>query len=614
MAIAEARIIDPFALLDSGGTIALGADAGGTERIERTLTGLWSRAMHGESDCQSVYRLSLSNLMVLGQAGDEPALDAMASSIASQHPSRVLLALADPGARELTATLSASCRKNPTGSGVICWEKITLRFPPDEEERLGSALRALMIGRIATIVVFALPTDRHRALLRRIRRWADLLVTQSDELGAVPDLLFWDSNGNRKARCHWLDRRWESTNDVRTGWAARLREPDAASLLEQADSIVCAGPDATTIRLLLGWIHTRMSWNVISSPDSGVVRIRRHDGSRCRLRFEIADTFSLTLSATDSPPLVIDATDTGPTAVGAWDDPVWVDRMLGAIHEDAPAEVFLTAAGAAYRLSEAAAGHLRLPRLTVSPDSDALAARAAARFAELAEEAVAAHGVFRVALAGGRTPEAMYRELAQPEYRARIPWDKIDWFWGDERWVPHHHSDSNYLMARQALLDHVPVDQSRVHSIPTDRNSPAEAAEDYELVIRQLWGERVWHTPAFDLILLGIGEDGHTASWFLGLELDSSDYRFAWGGYVPAIDANRVTLTPRLINGARHVLLLAEGSRKAGIVAQTLYPNWEHRHPAARIEPREGYLEWYLDRDAAAGVDERDFAGGRWTR
>lgn len=592
--------------LEANEVLTLGQTPSDAERVERILAGLWSESMGGQAGERSAFRLTLANLIVIGHAKDEHALDALVSTLAGRHPSRVLLALADPAAADLTATVSASCRRNPSGDGVVCWEKITLRFPDGDEERLASAMRALQVGRIATIVVFALPMGAHRMLLRRIRRWADLLVTHCAGLDAVPDLLFWDREGNQRARCHWLERIWEDTAEVRRGWARELQRADNSEWLNRSESIICRGPDPIGCRLILGWVVTRMNWTIVAGSQLGRVRVRRADGSKVYLGHEEAEAYSLTLSQATGGTRTF-ASDESRRSQHAWDDPAFVERVLSAIHDDEQAGIFLTAAGAAYRLTDAAQGRPRLPDLTIARSPKELAHRAAARFVELAAEAVRDRGVFRVALAGGRTPEEMYRQLALPVNRGKVAWERIDWFWGDERWVPHNHSDSNHLMAREALLNHVPAVPERIHPIPTGLRNPTEAAEEYELTIRHLWGERIWQTPAFDLILLGLGEDGHTASWFPELEIDSSDYRFVWGGYVPSVDAIRVTLTPRIINGARHLLFLAEGVRKADIVARTLYPRWDHRHPAARVEPRDGCIEWFLDEHAAGGVDLGDF-------
>jgi 6-phosphogluconolactonase len=269
--------------------------------------------------------------------------------------------------------------------------------------------------------------------------------------------------------------------------------------------------------------------------------------------------------------------------------------------------VFFSAAKAASQIERIQSGKQERPRLTVARDAAELADRAAARFVELADSAIRDQGRFLVALAGGSTPETLYRRLATSPYKETVEWEKIEWFWGDERWVSHDDPQSNCGMARRALLDHLPVSPQRIHPIPTHLASATEAAEEYESTIRNVAGGAGGGTPVLDLVLLGIGTDGHTASWFPDVPLDVSVQSLAWGGYVPAVEAPRVTITPRVIGAARCALFLASGSAKADIVARTLYPPWQGRHPAARVALSDGDIEWFVDSEAAEGIRLSDF-------
>ena len=296
-----------------------------------------------------------------------------------------------------------------------------------------------------------------------------------------------------------------------------------------------------------------------------------------------------------------------PVWVYSWDDPRWAGIVIQAMHSTRPDQVFLSAVDAATQIERIQTGHWKPAMLRVANDRTELADAAASRFAQLAAEAISDRGSFLVALAGGSTPEALYRRLAQSPYAENIDWDKIEWFWGDERWVPHDSPASNYGMARRAFLDQLLIPPERVHPIPTLHDSPTEAAEEYETTVRETFRTSSGEIPAFDLILLGIGADGHTASWFPGTPLDASVPGLVWGGYIPAAGAPRITLTPRVLSGARRVLFLVSGHAKAEIVARTLYPPWEGRHPAACVELLKGNVEWYLDHDAAERITLSDF-------
>src|SRR6267378_6756056 len=200
-----------------------------------------------------------------------------------------------------------------------------------------------------------------------------------------------------------------------------------------------------------------------------------------------------------------------------------------------------------------------IPRV-VLPTVQALAEDAAQRFARAASDAVQSHGEFVVALSGGATPRRLYERLAAPPYLSSVPWSLVLVFWSDERCVPPDHAASNYRMAREALLDHVPIPPEHVHRIRGE-DDPVVAAKAYERTLRTvLRGARI------DLVLLGLGDDGHTASLFPGA-VDVPDGE-AWvvARYHVAASQWRVTLTPVLINAAAEILFLVAGEGKAAIV------------------------------------------------
>lgn len=229
-------------------------------------------------------------------------------------------------------------------------------------------------------------------------------------------------------------------------------------------------------------------------------------------------------------------------------------------------------------------------------------ARAAAeRFTELAAEAVAAGGSFSVALAGGSTPRRVYELLAGDECRGRVEWDKAHVFFGDERCVPSDHADSNYRMANEALLSRVPLPAENVHRME-GRGDAAANASLYEDELRGHFGGEAW--PRFDLVMLGMGEDGHTASLFPGTT--ALEEREAWvvANWVEKFDTWRVTLSAPAVNAARHVLFLVTGAGKAERLREVMSGGRDPgRLPSQLIRPKDGTLEWYLDRAAAAGLN-----------
>jgi 6-phosphogluconolactonase len=230
--------------------------------------------------------------------------------------------------------------------------------------------------------------------------------------------------------------------------------------------------------------------------------------------------------------------------------------------------------------------------------SEELSAAAAREFATRAEEAIEERGRFAVVLAGGSTPETMYGILAR-DYIDRIDWRKVYIFFGDERSVPPHHGDSNLKMASEVLLDHVPV--GNVHRIRGEL-PPDEAAEAYEEELRTSF--RTEDVPRFDLILLGLGSDGHTASlfpWTPALEVQD---RWVVANPVPRLDTTRITLTVPVINAARAVIFLVEGEDKAEAVREVLEGDADPRAYPAKLIQTPGGPEWMLDRSAASLLSE----------
>jgi 6-phosphogluconolactonase len=199
--------------------------------------------------------------------------------------------------------------------------------------------------------------------------------------------------------------------------------------------------------------------------------------------------------------------------------------------------------------------------VVIVPDGSALARVAAEHFARAVEQAVAERGVAFVALSGGTTPKQMGSILAREPYRSRIPWDRVHILWGDERWVPLGSPESNAGEARRGFLDLVPIPPGNVHPWDTTAESPREAAAAYESMLRELFTEPT-SIPRFDLVLLGMGEDGHTASLFPNTGALVPDGRLAIANYVPRMDSTRLTLTAPVLNAGREILFLVGGPGK----------------------------------------------------
>src|SRR5271155_3385160 len=205
--------------------------------------------------------------------------------------------------------------------------------------------------------------------------------------------------------------------------------------------------------------------------------------------------------------------------------------------------------------------------------------------------------VFAVCLSGGSTPRRLYERLADPPFASRFPWSRVHWFWGDERFVPHDHPDSNFRMAREAFLSRVPVPGDNIHAVPTEGVSPEQTAAAYETTLKRFYGADMLapDRPLFDVTLLGIGEDGHTASLFPGQRALQETRRWAVAVIGAKAEA-RITLTYPVLDSSREVAFLVTGKEKRRVLARAQAR--DRTLPAAAVHPV-GLLHWFTDSGAA---------------
>jgi 6-phosphogluconolactonase len=248
--------------------------------------------------------------------------------------------------------------------------------------------------------------------------------------------------------------------------------------------------------------------------------------------------------------------------------------------------------------------------LVVCRDAGDMAKRAARLLTRLARKAVRERGRFTIALSGGSTPRAFYERLAAHPFSSEMPWRETHLFWGDERFVPPDHPESNYRMADEALISRVPIPPGNVHRMPGEKTDPQAAADAYEETLRRFFGRTPSGWPSFDAALLGIGLDGHTASLFPGSPALNEAHRWVAAPYVEKLSAYRLTLTPPVFNHAERVIFLAAGREKGAIVRELLRPRPKEGEgragadlPAGLIRPIRGAPLYFLDRSAARLVE-----------
>lgn len=240
--------------------------------------------------------------------------------------------------------------------------------------------------------------------------------------------------------------------------------------------------------------------------------------------------------------------------------------------------------------------------IIISQDSAELCRQAADKFVGLARHAIIQRDRFAVALSGGSTPRGLYALLATPEYRGQVSWAQVHLFWGDERCVPSDHEDSNFRMVRQALLSRIDIPADNVHRMAGEKEGRLAAAE-YEQELKNFFHLTKGKLPRFDLIFLGLGEDGHTASLFPGDPALNETESLVTHTHVEKLNARRLTLTFPVLNSAAEIVFLVAGASKMNIVAKVLEGAADgSTFPAARIEPRDGRVTWFMSRDAASAL------------
>jgi 6-phosphogluconolactonase len=258
-------------------------------------------------------------------------------------------------------------------------------------------------------------------------------------------------------------------------------------------------------------------------------------------------------------------------------------------------------------------------QIRVYHDSDELALKSARRFARLADQYSIGCGRFTVALSGGSTPRKMLSILAEDPFLDTVPWSSIYFFWGDERCVPPDHAESNYRMAREALLSKVPVPGENIFRIPAESADPDRAAQEYSRTLTQFFlsgasrsaTAPLTNVPRLDLVLLGMGPDGHTASLFPHTAALYNNEDIAVANFVEKFNAHRITFTAATINNARNVTFVVAGDDKADALKNVIEGGYQPEvYPSQLIRPRNGTLLWMVDEAAAALLADRQDAGG----
>jgi 6-phosphogluconolactonase len=242
--------------------------------------------------------------------------------------------------------------------------------------------------------------------------------------------------------------------------------------------------------------------------------------------------------------------------------------------------------------------------ISVYTDTDILSQEAAQYVVRVATESIASHRRFTIALSGGSTPKKLYTLLGEEPYRSQIDWSLVDIFWSDERCVPPDDKESNYWLAQQVLLSKISLPANQIHRMPADQTDRNAASYAYTLEMQQTFGSD--GVPAFDLIQLGMGPEGHTASLFPHQPSLHEQQRLVMPVSVPKPPPDRLTFTPRLLNAAKHVLFLVTGTEKQDAVRNVLEGDYQpDEYPAQIVQPAKGEVTWMLDTAAAEKLQRK---------
>ena len=242
--------------------------------------------------------------------------------------------------------------------------------------------------------------------------------------------------------------------------------------------------------------------------------------------------------------------------------------------------------------------------ITIYPDTDLLSHEAARSIVQIAHQAIAAHERFTLALSGGSTPKKLYGLLGNEPYCSQIDWALTEIFWSDERCVPPESEDSNYRMALEVFLSKIPIAANQIHRMPADNTDCDAASHAYTLEMQNIFGTD--HTPCFDLIQLGMGPEGHTASLFPHQPSLHEQQRVVMPVTVPKPPPARLTFTPPLLNAAAHILFLVTGADKADAVQAVLEGVYQpDEYPAQIVRPTHGEVTWMLDAAAAKKLRQK---------
>lgn len=600
--------------------------------IEDQLTELWRQTVGGDEGnvaSDAVLRATTLNLLIHTDAPDV-ALSAL-EQLAELHPCRAIILTGGKDTAEdapmlaTPALLLHPAFGREIRSQVMC-EVITLQDGHEALERLASAALGLLLADSPTVLwkFMTKPSEQMSVdpIIKTLAHALDAIIVDSAGVGRTTDSLLQVIVSLRDVpnfRGSVYDLNWARVQGWRSALSQQFDPANDRVALGSALSVEVEHHAAyNTALLLLGWLIDRLGWHMIHAGDSPntwiaqsasgsiALSLKEDPGTSntdmaCINRVSIHTpnrTYSTEYAADDGCFALISNDHRAVLASAILDTTALVNLTLDIRGRDA---LYEQALAQAIHLSGQGENAGQRAAMIVVEDANALSHIAARELAQIARQAVKENGRFTLALSGGSTPRALYEVLSAEPYRSELPWAQIHFFWGDERNVPPDHPDSNQRMAQESLLSRVPVPPGNIHTLLVGQLSAADAAARYAAEIRAIFGIRDTELPQFDLILLGLGEDGHTASLFPHTSaLRAPGTALFVANSVPQLNATRLTLTADVINNASHVFFLVSGEKKADILYNLIRgPYRPDEYPSQRIRPAVGALTVIADQGAA---------------
>jgi|GEM_PF-18176 len=584
--------------------------------IESALARLWRESFREAGAAARLHRITLSNLIVFSSIQNREEAETIARLYAYRKPSRVITVVIDNKFDGNShAYITASCNLIDGLTEHLCWEQIVIEAAPGDLPRLVGLVRSLLTGGQIPIILVDLYGLKGEIDFRR-------------KFYRMPDYVFVDCNGQFQMLLPppgiFDDRQlygfeWVTIDPLREAVRHFFDGPVHLDLINHLTkiAITCGsigGDISPEAQLLAGWLISSLDLKVDTS--FGLTIGTYHIDGR-----KVAVEFSPEKNQDSSHIEVNMHFDNKPNALRFTNHSGQVMISFGAYQEQfVPTKPFDRTAfvieqsskdrlRSSYAVSYRAAvlnfnllrGKTGRRSMIVVENPARLATVAARLFYSVALRTLAYKDKFFVALAGGTTPKAMYREMVKSPYAGAVDWDQVYFFFGDERPVGPDHPDSNFKLAEDYLLRPLGIPADHVFRIEGENPLYRETCRKYTETINKLLPTDETGIPRFDLILLGVGEDGHTASLFPETDFDKLDpERLIVYKFVPSLGHYRISFTLRLINSAAQVFFVASGTSKAAALHSVFFPEHESLLPAARVQPHDGNVLWLIDSGAAS--------------